>query len=189
MFALLSSDVHGSWAWERKTTLQADMESLRYAHGNIFETFPFPSRWFDGAGQYGPLEALGLRFFEARQSFMNTQQLGLTKFYNAFHDSQKQDVEVLALRELQDQINREVIDIYGWSDIDPLTGFHAVAYLPPERNVRFTISERARFEVIRRLSKLNRERFEQQSNADTVSLSEAASPSEGDLFSEEGAGA
>lgn len=189
MFALLSSDIHGSWAWERKTTLQADMESLRYAHGNIFETFPFPSTRFDDAGQYAPLEALGSRFFEARQSFMNAHQLGLTKFYNAFHDSQKQDVEIRALRELQGQINREVMDIYGWSDIDPLTGFHAVAYLPPERNVRFTISEKARFEVIRRLSKLNRERFEQQGNADTVSISEAASPFEGDLFSEEGAGA
>ena len=46
MFAVLSSDIHAVWAWKYKTTLQADMESMRYAHGNIFETFPFPRDFF-----------------------------------------------------------------------------------------------------------------------------------------------
>jgi hypothetical protein len=80
VFAVLSSDIHSAWAWARKTTLQADMESLRYAHGNIFETFPFPNSMLQEGDP--DLEQLGKRFFENRQSFMQEHNVGLTNFYN-----------------------------------------------------------------------------------------------------------
>jgi predicted transcriptional regulator len=41
-------------------------------------------------------------------------------------------------------------------------GFHEVAYLPENDRVRFTISEPARVEVLRRLSELNRQRYKDE---------------------------
>ena len=49
---------------------------------------------------------------------------------------------------------------YGWEDLPLAHGFHAVDYLPENDCDRFTISEPARIEVLRRLSALNRERFD-----------------------------
>ena len=43
--------------------------------------------------------------------------------------------------------------------------FHEVGYLPANDNVRFTISESARIEVLKRLAKLNRERWEEEEAA------------------------
>ena len=41
-------------------------------------------------------------------------------------------------------------------------GFHDVNYLPWSDRVRFTISDRARLEVLRRLSELNHQRYEEE---------------------------
>jgi hypothetical protein len=160
VFAVLSSDIHSVWAWARKTTLQADMESLRYAHGNIFETFPFP----DSMLQVGDpdLEELGKRFFENRQLFMQEHNFGLTNFYNEFHDPDNNTEALKELRKLQGEINTAVVKRYDWINVDPATGFHGVGYLPGGKNIRFTIGEEARIEVLGRLSKLNRARFEEQ---------------------------
>ena len=166
VFAALSSDIHSVWAWAQKTTLQADMESMRYAHGNIFETFPFPSTLLQNGDP--DLERLGARFFERRQSFMEDRKFGLTKFYNVFHN-QDNNVEALNdLRKLQGDINKAVLQRYSWQDVDHDTGFHEVGYLPEGKNVRFTISEEARFEVLRRLSTLNKARFDQQPKSHAV---------------------
>lgn len=181
IFAVLSSDIHGIWAWARKTTLQADMESMRYAHGNIFETFPFPIPIFQEGDSN--LERLGKRFFENRQSFMQEQNFGLTKFYNEFHDRTNNDEALKDLRKLQEDINKAVVQLYDWQNVNPSTGFHEVGYLPDGKNVRFTISEEARLEVLRRLSKLNRARFEGQSQSGASTKSTIADASlDDDLF-------
>lgn len=186
VFAVLISDVHCVWSWAQKTTLQADMESLRYAHGNIFETFPFPDALLEGKAEDKVLAELGSRFFSARQSLMNALGFGLTKVYNAFHNPQKQDKDICALRNLQAEINNAVIRSYDWLDIDASTGFHEVAYLPHGKNVRFTISEKARIEILRRLSKLNRERVEQQGGAAGKNVAASNHRLDNDLFAEEG---
>jgi hypothetical protein len=51
---------------------------------------------------------------------------------------------------------------YGWHDLDLDHGFHEVPYLPENDRVRFTISETARVEVLRLLSELNRQRYEEE---------------------------
>jgi hypothetical protein len=176
VLAVLSSDIHSVWAWARKTTLQADMESMRYAHGNIFETFPFPSALLQD-GDLG-FERLGTRFFECRQSFMQKHDLGLTKFYNDFHDPTRNDDALEELRRLQEEINEAVCQRYGWCDLDLACAFHEVGYLPDGKNIRFTISEGARLEVLRQLSKLNKTRSEEQersgSTMKSVSVSEGS---------------
>jgi hypothetical protein len=66
---------------------------------------------------------------------------------------------------LQREIDEAVRDAYGWSDIDLGHGFHEVGYLPTTDNVRYTISEPARIEILKRLSALNRQRWEEEEAA------------------------
>ncbi|MGA7385423.1 MAG: type IIL restriction-modification enzyme MmeI [Methylocella sp.] len=172
-FAILTSDIHGVWAWAQKTSMGGDLHSLVYAHGNIFETFPFPVGFLEHGD--GELEELGTRFFQARQSYIETQNKGLTKFYNEFHDSRKTDRELGNLRHIQGELNQLVCRLYGWRDIELACGFHEVGYLPDGQNVRFTITEAARLEVLRRLSKLNKARFEEQSQSSSKTRSAIAS--------------
>ena len=51
---------------------------------------------------------------------------------------------------------------YGWGDLELEHDFHEVPYLPENDRVRFTISEAARVEVLRRLSALNRQRYKEE---------------------------
>ncbi len=188
VIAVLSSDIHCVWAWSKKTTLQADMQSMRYAHGNIFETFPFPNNLLNDGDSV--LERLGQRFFESRQSFMEEHDFGLTRFYNHFHDQANEDEKLKEIRHVQQDINRALLKRYGWSDIDPVTEFHEVGYLPEGKNLRFTISEPARLEVLRRLSKLNKVRHESDEKPNVQAIRKAAvtdhkiEGSSGDLFEE-----
>ena len=169
MFAILTSDIHGIWAWAQKTSLGGDLHSLVYAHGNIFETFPFPVGFLEHGD--GELEELGKRFFQARQSFMETHNRGLTKFYNEFHDSCKSDSALGNLRHIQEKLNQLVCRLYGWREIELACGFHKVGYLPDGHNTRFTITEATRLEVLRRLSQMNKARFEEQSQSSSKTKS------------------
>lgn len=93
---------------------------------------------------------------------MRTDRVGLTKLYNRFHHPADRDPRIQGLRELQRDMDLAVARAYGWDDLDLGHGFHAVTYLPESDRVRFTISETARIEVLRRLSELNRQRYEEE---------------------------
>jgi hypothetical protein len=161
MFSVLSSDIHTVWAWSQKTSMGGDLYSLSYTNGDIFETFPFPSDLLNQAD--AELERLGRKFFGLRKEYIESTNKGLTKFYNDFHDPAKNNGALAELRLLQEEINRTVSQRYGWRDLDMSCGFHEVGYLPQGKNTRFTISEKARLEVLRRLSKLNEARYEENS--------------------------
>jgi hypothetical protein len=153
MFAALSSDIHGVWAWKQRTTKQNNMQSMRYAHGMIFETFPFPEELLIKGDD--DLARLGGDFFRGRQAWMEMRGYGLTGFYNEFHSPAAQASEVVELRRAQSDINRALAKLYGWNDVDLTCDFHEVGYLPKGSNTRCTISEQARAEVLSRLSRLN----------------------------------
>jgi hypothetical protein len=42
---------------------------------------------------------------------------GLTKTYNRFHDPDERSPDILRLRELHAEMDRAVLDAYGWTDI------------------------------------------------------------------------
>lgn len=157
LFACLSSDIHAVWAWEHGSRMKQD---LRYTHGDIFETFPFPVGVLDD--QRLLLSQLGEQFFSLRSHYMVQENKGMTKFYNDLHDPANTNSTIQKLRELQTKINQEVIDAYGFYELDFEHGFHEVAYLPEGKNTRFTISESVREELLYRLAMLNKERYELQ---------------------------
>ena len=66
---------------------------------------------------------------------------------------------------MQREIDIAVRDSYGWQDIDLEHGFHEVGYLPANDNIRYTISEPARIEILKCLSALNRQRWEEEEAA------------------------
>jgi hypothetical protein len=85
---------------------------------------------------------------------------GMTKFYNDLHDPSVNSESIIALRDLHVEINNTVLSSYGINDVELEHGFHEVAYLPEEKNIRFTMSEGAREELLYRLAILNKERNE-----------------------------
>jgi hypothetical protein len=96
---------------------------------------------------------------------MSSLNCGLTAIYKRYHNHETTDQLFNSLRKLQREIDEAVRDAYGWSDIDLGHGFHEVGYLPANDNVRYTISEPARIEILKRLSALNRQRWEEEEKA------------------------
>ncbi|MCA9468332.1 MAG: hypothetical protein KC643_23225 [Nitrospira sp.] len=157
LFACLSSDIHAVWAWEHGSKMKQD---LRYTHGDIFETFPFPSGVLKNDSP--KLSELGQQFFHMRCNYMEEQEKGMTKFYNDFHNPSIQDGDIMKCRKAQIRINEAVLSAYGFEDLELEQGFHKVPYLPTGKNTRFTISESARNELLKRLALLNKLRDKEE---------------------------
>ena len=151
-FSVVQSNIHAAFAWQHSSKLKND---LRYSPTDAFETFPLPVA-------NGTLSNLGERFHQARIDVMQADRIGLTKLYNRFHTETERDPRIEGLRSLQREMDAAVAHAYGWDDLDLQHGFHEVPYLPENDCVRFTISESARVEVLRRLSELNRKRYEEE---------------------------
>jgi hypothetical protein len=140
----------------QKTSMANNLSSLSYTHGDIFETFAFPEGTL--TGQLETLERVGEKFFQLRQEYMESHKQGLTRFYNDFHNPEKTNDALQHLRCAQGAVNRAVAEAYGWNDLDLSCDFQQVAYLPTGSNMRFTILERTRLDVLNRLSQLNASR-------------------------------
>lgn len=111
-FAILQSRVHESWARFVGSSMKDD---LRYTTP-CFDTFPRPTAT-------DQLEAAGRRYYAARVDLMQARNEGLTKTYNRFHDPDEGGPDVIKLRELHAEMDRAVLDAYGWTDIQPACEF------------------------------------------------------------------
>ena len=80
----------------------------------------------------------------------------------AFHDPARNDISLSSLRALLTNIDRTVLSAYEWHDLNLEHGFHNVMSLPTNDRVRFSVSEVARLEVLRRLAALNRARYQEE---------------------------
>jgi hypothetical protein len=159
-FALLQSSVHEVWLRKQASSLRTD---VRYTPTDCFDTFPFPPEEYrrvaSGAwrvealdGPFAEAARIGAEYHEHRRQIMLRRWIGLTKTYNLFHDPACTDADIVRLRELHAQMDLAVFACYGWQDIDPGHGFYQNA----RGQTRFTVSARARTELLRRLLGLNR---------------------------------
>lgn len=153
IFSILISTIHEQWVRKNCSSLG---QGIRYTPSDCYETFPFPKNCSE------KLEISGKYYEKLRCEIMLRDQIGLTKLYNTFHDPEIQEAKINELRQLQKQIDEAVRDSYGWSDIDLGHDFHAVGYLPSNDNIRYTISEPARIEILRRLAILNKQRWQEE---------------------------
>ena len=108
------------------------------------------------------LEAIGEEYHELRRRLMLGRQHGLTQIYNSLHNPDEQDSEIKKLRDLHRELDTKTAHAYGWKDLDLNHDFHEVAHLPENDRIRFTISEAARLEVLRRLAALNLQRYAEE---------------------------
>lgn len=146
-FALLNSSLHEVWA---RQYAGYNLQLLRYSPSDLLETFPFPRKT-------QKTKRLGEKYQKLRCELMTSLKAGITDVYNLFHSKEEQTEEIRAFRNLHIEVDQAVAAAYGWDDLDLCHGFHVT-----KQGIRFTISEKARREVLQHLLKLNHERYEKE---------------------------
>jgi hypothetical protein len=164
-FGTMQSRLHEIWARFLGSSMKDD---LRYTPSDCFETFPFPKNW-----ETNPtLEFVGKTYYEYRADLMVRNNQGLTDTYNRFHDPDERDSDILRLRELHADMDRAVLDAYGWTDISTDCEF-LLDYEEEEDDEdsskrqkkkpwRYRWPEEVHDEVLARLLDLNQKRHEQE---------------------------
>ena len=96
---------------------------------------------------------------------------GLTKTYNRFHDPDETDPEIAKLRELHADMDRAVLDAYGWTDIPTDCEFLLDYEIDEEdwgtrkKPYRYRWPDEVRDEVLARLLELNAKRANEEALA------------------------
>lgn len=151
---VMQSIIHEVWARLRSGKLG---QTLAYNLTRAFATFPWPRNRPPGAS--------GATLLEQRAAACAARDICLTDLYNWVHSPSEHSSDIWRVRKCHVDIDRATLDAYGWSDITLEHEFREVPYLPENDRMRFTISETARVEILRRLGELNRQRYEAQTGA------------------------
>ncbi|MBT8768738.1 Eco57I restriction-modification methylase domain-containing protein [Metapseudomonas boanensis] len=151
-FACLQSGVHRIWCENGASTIG---RAITYNPTIGLEFFPFPDKSVR-------LEGVARKYLEVRGNSMLSLNVGMNDLYRFTHSSSASGSEVETFRQQIVELDKAVVAEYGWEDIDLDHDFHEVPYLPESDRIRFTISETARVEVLRRLTELNRLRYEEE---------------------------
>ena len=89
---------------------------------------------------------------------------GMTKTYNRFHDPDERDPDIVQLRQLHGQMDRAVLDAYGWTDVpidcDFFLDFEIdeEEYRGKKKPLRYRWPNEVRDDVLARLLALNGQR-------------------------------
>lgn len=171
LYGILNSSVHECWARENSGSIGA---GLRYTHTDCFYTFPLPV-----SEQNKYLTHVGKELEAERCRYRTAHSCSVNEMMDAIHRPSQGSSDENFLRELHVSVDLSVARSYGWDDLDLGHGFYEVPYLAKNDRVRFTISESARLEILRRLSDLNRQRYEEEvaqgQHADTKPLASSRS--------------
>jgi len=138
-FPLLQSRVHEVWAKVMSSSMKDD---IRYGPSDCFETFPSPTALLDCTANdpahdatRQSLEAIGEHYHRHRAELMVSNNEGLTRTYNRFHDPAETSSGLLELRRLHGEMDQAVLAAYGWSDVPTACGF-GLDYLDTEEDVQ-----------------------------------------------------
>jgi hypothetical protein len=158
-------------------------DDLRYTPSTCFETFPFPQDFEKNPG----LETAGKVYYEFRADLMVRNNEGLTKTYNRFHDPDERSPDIFKLREMHAEMDRAVLDAYGWTDLKPTCEF-LLDYEEDEdedetgggrrrkKPWRYRWPDEFRDEVLARLLELNRQRAEEERLAGAAAEAKSKKP-------------
>lgn len=151
-FGLLQSSFHEIWVQKYSSTLETRQ---RYALSDCYETFPTPS-----ISQL--LRSIGIEYYQVRHEIMNKNNIGLTATYNRFHDREDSNSDIVSFRDLHLKMNVASAIAYGWEDLAANDGANLEhGFYETKYGQRFTISEAARNEVLRRLLELNQRQYKE----------------------------
>ena len=174
-FSILHSQVHEGWARFFGSSLE---DRPVYTPSDCFETFPFLTNWENNPQLEAPVlsevEAIGKEYYEYRAQLMIANNQGLTTTYNRFHDPDEYDSAILKLRDLHNQMDRAVLDAYGWTDLQPTCEFlldyedeeetndESTNKRQKKKPYRYRWADEIRDEVLARLLALNEERYQEE---------------------------
>ncbi|MBN8690832.1 MAG: restriction endonuclease [Armatimonadetes bacterium] len=147
LLAVLQSSIHTAWS---RVVASRMRQETRYSTTDCFDTFPFPpfSRELAEAGN---------QLDEARRASRENRQIGLNGLYALVDDINCQEEDIVAVRHAIVSVDVAVASSLSWDPTFLEHGFH-----PWHPGTRFTISPQARKEVLRRLLKLNHERYTEE---------------------------
>lgn len=157
--AIFNSSPVDAWVWKQSSRMKLD---LNFSPSDAVETFPFLE-----ASDVIRFDRFGREYLQSRRGIMTdpANPIGLTKLYNRFHNASDGDRRIEHLREQHREIDAAVMRAYEWDDIDLGHGYHEQSNLAENDRVRFTISDAARAEVLRRFTELNRRRYQDEVEA------------------------
>lgn len=149
--AYLNSTLIQTWVWKHSGRMNKD---LSFTPSMAYYTLPKPDLSLSKG-----LEELGEAYHYLRLRILSEESITSTQLYNNFHNDEITDPLIVEMRSLHAQIDQAVLGLYGWSDLELDHGFYELDYLAQNNRLRFTISEKARNEVLNRLTLLNKERY------------------------------
>ena len=132
-------------------------ETLSVSLTKGVETFPLPTSRIQNANEFA------VSFQGKQQEMVEATGIGLTDVFNQVHDPTINSKEVVALRRVQVEIDRAVVDAYGWKKLDLNHDFYKT-----RQGLRFTVHATSRQDLVQRLLKLNHERNLAKTNAKKV---------------------
>jgi hypothetical protein len=106
-------------------------------------------------------ESAAADFNKLAVQYSSENGCGLTDVMNAVHTPTNTDTTVVELRNLLTTVDAQVVAAYGWMDIDITQDFRNFSGGSVNDPWRLVLSEKAIAELMRRLSELNRQRFEE----------------------------
>lgn len=168
--SVLSSRPHVLWALAKGATLE---DRPRYIKSAVFDPFPFPALLTDKSIDTTLPQQLGEDLDVFRKARLeNWSALTMTKLYNALEryreamnggapltDAERdvhEKAQVAILAELHDDIDRAVLDAYGWADLAPALIGKPGGTTPS--TLKSPEQEEAEEELLIRLVALNKER-------------------------------
>ncbi len=160
-FGVLQSRVHEPWARVLSSVFGSSSIGavLRYTASDCFETFPFPQP--DPRTVIPSVEAVGEHLYAERARHMVETNQGLTQTYNQLKDPKCDEPRILALRRLHEDMDRAVLDAYGWTDL-------VVPPFCPKAPEDQRALEQFQNTIIDRLFVLNAERAEEEKRLGTA---------------------
>ncbi len=151
--AVLSATPHQAWAIKFGSGIRKDP---RYTPSGVFGTYPRPETNELLADIGGLLDA-------ERREIMLRRALGLTQVYSLINDpdiADAADRDVARMREIHVELDRAVIDAYGWGDVRLSHGFHTYRQM-----TRWTVSPGVRMQILDLLLEENLKRAHAQGEA------------------------
>jgi hypothetical protein len=154
LFAFLNSVIAEIWVQKFSSTMG---HTIRFTPSDSFETLP-KSQFSNN------LYELGAELLMLRNNINIKRQIGTSAVYNLFHSPLEVSDDIVALRDLHKRIDAATCSSYGWSDLGLSHDFFMMNHLPVSDQIRYSIQEHTRIEILERLSKLNKQRFIEESS-------------------------
>jgi hypothetical protein len=137
-------------------SLGADTNTLTLSIREAVSTFALPNGMVSSIGQNA-----AARFQDVIVTWSEQHRCGLTDTLNAVNTPNCQDPAICELRQTMIVIDTQVARAYGWNDLDTTYDFREFRGSSARDPWRWALSEEATFELMRRLTELNRRRFDE----------------------------